>query len=60
LKTVIVHDQTEWDSLPETFSELTAVHICEVARKNIVVYATDITKVRCRKVKVIGEWKEEG
>ena len=30
---------------------------CEVARKDIVVYATDITKVRCRKVKVIGEWK---
>ena len=30
---------------------------CEVARKDIVVYANDITKVRCRKVKVIGEWK---
>jgi hypothetical protein len=34
------------------------VLVCEVAKKDIVVYATDITKVRCRKVKVIGEWKE--
>jgi hypothetical protein len=33
------------------------VLICEVAREDIVVYPTDVTKVRCRKVKVIGEWK---
>ena len=31
---------------------------CRVARKDIVVYATDITKVRCRKVTVVGEWKK--
>ena len=31
---------------------------CRVDRKDIVVYATDITKVRCRKVTVVGEWKK--
>ena len=30
---------------------------CRVARKDIVVFPTDVTKVRCRKVTVIGEWK---
>ena len=30
---------------------------CLAERKDIVVYATDITKVRCRKVTVVGEWK---
>ncbi len=35
------------------------VLVCEVARKDIVVFPTDVTKVRCRKVKVIGEWKKE-
>ena len=35
------------------------VLVCEVARKDIVVYATDVTKVRCRKVTVVGEWKPE-
>jgi len=32
---------------------------CRVDRKDIVVYATDVTKVRCRKVTVVGEWKQE-
>jgi hypothetical protein len=35
------------------------VLVCEVAREDIVVFPTDVTKVRCRKVKVIGEWKEK-
>ena len=30
---------------------------CEVDMEDIVVYAADITKVRCRKVKIIGEYK---
>jgi hypothetical protein len=30
---------------------------CKVALKDIVVFGTDITKVRCKKVEVIGEWK---
>ena len=31
--------------------------VCEVNKKDFVVYPSDITKVRCRKVKVIGEYK---
>ena len=30
---------------------------CEVDVKDIAIYPKDISKVRCRKVKVIGEWK---
>ncbi len=31
---------------------------CKVNKKDFVVYAEDITKVRCKKVTVIGEYKE--
>ena len=31
---------------------------CIVATKDIVVYGSDITKVRCKRVTVIGEYKE--
>jgi hypothetical protein len=31
---------------------------CEVDINDIVVFPTDITKVRCRKVKVLGEYKD--
>ena len=30
---------------------------CRVLPEDIVVYPSDITKVRCRKVEVIGPWK---
>ena len=33
------------------------VKVCEVAIKDIVVYSKNITKVRCAKVKVIGDYK---
>ncbi len=35
------------------------IKVCEVTIKDFVIYSKDITKVRCKKVKVIGDWKKE-
>lgn len=32
---------------------------CEVDPDDVVIYGADITKVRCRKVTVIGEWNDQ-
>ena len=35
------------------------IKVCEVDVKDIVVYKHNINKVRCKKVKVIGDYNEE-
>ena len=35
------------------------IKVCEVDIKDFVIYSKNITKVRCKKVKVIGDWIKE-